>query len=252
MSKGTFVWFELVTPEPEVAARFYTELLGLEVQEQDLGGNTYRSLAAGGQGIGGIVSQPEAARTAGEPPRWLGYVEVEDVDAAAGRLTEGGGSVLLAPMDLPGTGRIATVADPQGAVFALYASARDGASSGEPSTAPGTISWVELISSDHEAGLGFYGELLGWRRTEQMDMGEGSVYQLFGLDQTMGGAFTPKEPMPTGWLYYFRVPDIDAAIARATELGGALISGPQEVPGGEKVAQLQDPQGGMFAIHALA
>jgi predicted enzyme related to lactoylglutathione lyase len=111
---GTLTWNDLVTPDPDAAARFYGELFGWTFMEiPDSGG--YRVIRNGERGNGGIppAQGPDAPRA------WLPYFGHEDVDAAAGRIGELGGRVLTPPMDI-GPGRIAGVADPQGAVFALW------------------------------------------------------------------------------------------------------------------------------------
>jgi len=78
------------------------------------------------------------------------------------------------------------------------------------------------------------------------------VYRIFGIgDRQMGGMMTtPKgSPMPPMWLYYTEVPDLDAAIGRATKSGAKVMNGPMEVPGGGRIAALLDPQGAGFALH---
>lgn len=83
------------------------------------------------------------------------------------------------------------------------------------------------------------------------------MYQMFGPETDVGcpygGMYTKPAgmPAPPHWLYYITVPDIDAAAAQVTELGGRVLNGPMEVPGGDMVAQCMDPQGGAFALHAL-
>ena len=59
-------------------------------------------------------------------------------------------------------------------------------------------------------------------------------------------------PGPPFWLYYIRVDDVGAAVERVKSLGGQVLNGPMQVPGGDVVAQCCDPQGGAFALHATA
>jgi predicted enzyme related to lactoylglutathione lyase len=83
-------------------------------------------------------------------------------------------------------------------------------------------------------------------------MGAMGKYLIFGIgDKDLGGMFTkPKEmPAPSHWLYYVTVTDIDAAIAKAKAKGAKLLNGPMEVPGGARVAQLDDPQDAGFGLH---
>ena len=116
---GCFIWNELGTKDPESAARFYADLLGWAYEEQDMGGGaTYRTIKNGERDNGGIRAQTEME--AEVPPNWLVYFATEDVDASAAKASELGGNVIQPPFDIPTGARIAVVADPQGAVFALY------------------------------------------------------------------------------------------------------------------------------------
>ncbi|HEY8089790.1 MAG TPA: VOC family protein, partial [Polyangiaceae bacterium] len=83
-------------------------------------------------------------------------------------------------------------------------------------------------------------------------MGKYLIYANAGGD--LGGMFTrPKDKLPhPHWFYYVQVDDLDAAVARAKDGGAKLVNGPMEVPGGARVAQLDDPQGAAFALHESA
>jgi predicted enzyme related to lactoylglutathione lyase len=120
-------------------------------------------------------------------------------------------------------------------------------------TQPGEFGWNELLTTDKKAALRFYGELFGWKTIREVELGKGmGTYLVYGLgDKVLGGMFDKTkdmQAMPTGWTYYARVSDIDKAVARAREKGGRVLSGPMEVPGGDRIAQLVDPQGARFAL----
>ena len=93
---------------------------------------SYTIFSVGPARIGGMMALPESVCAAGARPGWIGYVAVDDVDASAAQVTKAGGAVHRAPADIPGVGRFAIVADPQGAVLALF----KGASEAEPEPAP--------------------------------------------------------------------------------------------------------------------
>ena len=182
-------------------------------------------------------------------PQWLGYLNVDDVDASVAKIIAAGGAVRMPAMDVPGIGRFATVTDPQGAAFYVMAPIGEG-----PSRAfePGTLGhggWHELHTTDWEAALRFYGEHFGWARTDAMDMGQMGKYLLFNAGAApIGGMFNhPASPHPA-WLFYFIVDDIDAAKSRVETSGGSIVVGPTEVPGGDWIVQGRDPQGAMFAL----
>ena len=86
-----------------------------------------------------------------------------------------------------------------------------------------------------------------------MDIGDMGTYQIYGRGaHPLGGMFNRPADMPrSAWLHYVRVSDVTAAAERVTELGGQVIRGPMEVPGGDMIAQCMDPQGAMFAVHSV-
>ncbi len=81
-------------------------------------------------------------------------------------------------------------------------------------------------------------------------MGPMGTYQLFAAGgEAIGGMMTKPAQIPSpAWLFYFIVPEIDAAAARATDRGGQVLNGPMQVPGGGWIVQCTDPQGAMFAL----
>jgi predicted enzyme related to lactoylglutathione lyase len=248
---GAFVWYDLMTSDPEAAKDFYSELIGWGNRPWEDSDQPYTMWTNGETPLGGVMEMPEEARAAGAPPHWLSYVQVADAMAVAARAAELGGSTLHPATEIPGSGAFAILADPQGAIFAIYSSAGESQGPGEQ-PASGRFSWHELATSDYKAALQFYNELFGWKAHEAMDMGDGAVYQLYGHGEApFGGMFTKPDEMPGPpmWLYYITVDDIDAAVAQVPELGGQVINGPMEVPGGDKIAQCLDPQGALFAVH---
>ena len=115
---GAFYWNELMTTDPVAAAEFFRNLIGYEVQEMPMPEGTYRVLARDGKPMGGIMGMVPGL-PAGIPPHWSSYLAVDDVDATVARLRELGGFVMREPWDVPAVGRIAIVADPQGAPLGL-------------------------------------------------------------------------------------------------------------------------------------
>src|SRR3546814_13533904 len=105
-----------------------------------------------------------------------------------------GGKVHRAPDDIPGVGRFAIVADPQGAVFALFKGSGSPDDMGPPAApgTPGHAGWHELYTSNWENALSFYSELFGWEKADSVDMGSMGIYQLFGKDGTAFGGMMNK------------------------------------------------------------
>ncbi|MES2713324.1 MAG: VOC family protein [Pseudomonadota bacterium] len=240
-----FIWYELLTPDIEGAAKFYSDVVGWTVQPSGQPDMDYRFWKAGETPIGGLMATTEPAMR----PGWIGYVRVPDVDATVTQITDLGGAVLMPAMTLPEVGRMAMVADPQGAAIYVMTPQGDMPAAANALGQPGHAGWNELHTTDWQAALRFYGETLGWGAAEAMDMGPMGTYQLFhDGDAPIGGMMnSPNFPRPA-WLYYFNITGIDAAKARVEAAGGTVLMGPHEVPGGQWVLQARDPQGVMFAL----
>jgi hypothetical protein len=182
----------------------------------------------------------------------MGYVGVDDVDAGAAQAKDLGGTVHHAPGDIPGVGRFAVIADPQGAVITLFKGMGEAAPAPAIGT-PGTVGWNELYAGEWQAAFAFYEKMFGWTKDQALDMGPMGTYQLFAAGgPAIGGMMTkpPMIPFPY-WGYYFNVPAIDAAVARVTGGGGQILNGPMQVPGGQWIVQCMDPQGAAFALVAM-
>ncbi|MFE9929844.1 VOC family protein [Streptomyces sp. NPDC005533] len=118
------VWVELHVPDPVAAVNFYAGLFGWRYAEMDVPGMTYRvlSTADGDQqdaSFGGVAPLGEGAGGGQEEARWVPYLHVADVDDTLAKAQKNGGSVIMPAADVPDVGRLAWLADPFGAVFAL-------------------------------------------------------------------------------------------------------------------------------------
>lgn len=257
-STGKFFWYELMTSDHAAAEAFYAKVVGWQPKPFPADGQPYTVLESGGRGIGGIMPIPADAAAQGMQPCWIGYVHVADLDDAVARLKAAGGVVHRILDPIPQVGRIAVVADPGGAMFHLLQP--DGPDMPPlPIGTVGAIAWHELHGSDWESAFAFYGGLFGWAKSGAMDMGPMGTYQFFAMEPapdgaecgtTVGAMFNdPQAPHPY-WLFYVQVDAIDAAIGRITDNGGAVLFGPQEVPGGMWIVNARDPQGALFALVA--
>jgi hypothetical protein len=249
--RGRFVWHELMTTDTKAASAFYPKVTGWRSQPWDKDPSYTLWLSAKGP-FGGVRTLPDAARPHG--PSWLAYIGTPDVDACLQHAQKLGARVSMGATDIPDTGRMAVLADPQGAAFALFSAAGSAAGSGS-ATGPSDFSWHELTTSDVEAAIRFYGELFGWRELNKHDMGAMGTYHLIGpagAAQPLIGMYqSPADkPMPTRWMCYAHVTDIDKSANAAKSGGGKVVHGPMEVPGGTWIAHCIDPQGAAFAVHA--
>ena len=114
---GAFSWNELMTSDPAAAKKFYSQLLGWEMEEMNMGNMKYTVVKVAGEDIGGIMSIPPEA--SGAPPHWGAYITVDNVDQTASFAEALGGKIMMAPRDITGVGRFAVIQDPLGAVVSL-------------------------------------------------------------------------------------------------------------------------------------
>jgi uncharacterized protein len=254
---GVPCWIASVHPDPERAVDFYTELFGWEAANTmppDSPGRYYvctlrdRAVAAIGSERGG--GTPSVAA-------WGTYIWVENADDAARRVTDAGGRIVMEPFDLLDAGRLGVVADPTGAVFAVW----------QPRThrgaqvvnEPGAWSMSALNTPDPEGAKAFYGAVFGWE-TSAMD----EQLTMWHLPGFVGGE--PQQPVPRDvvavlvaasdpadvpphWSVDFWVGDLDATVETATRLGGAVIVPPYDIPGTPLTqAVIADPQGATMSV----
>jgi predicted enzyme related to lactoylglutathione lyase len=219
-----FCRFELRTTDVAAARAFYAALLG------DAGAD--------------IVPLPAEAAARGARAHWLGHLGVEDVERTA-RAFVALGATRLGPTRPTAEGReVAIVRDPGGAVVAL-------------ATLPSApvrsdVVWQALNTSDLERCITSYRELFGWSFTERHDLGALGVYHSFtwlpgGASVGSMADITGRPGVHPHWLFHFRVAALEPALATVRAAGGVVI-GPIVLPGGERIAVCDDPQGAAFAL----
>ena len=252
--QGSNVWYELITPDPDGATKFYGAVVGWTIGEPIGGDQDYRMINRGDGGFaGGVLKLTGDMQSHGARPIWMGYIGADDVDATVAKVEAIGGNTLMPAFDIP-QGRIAMAADPQGNPFYVMkpippAGKEDAQSDVFSPTEEQRVSWNELTTSDPAAAREFYGELFGWSSDEFMPMGELGEYRFFAHGGTTIGALC--QPMPGGsakWRYYTRVPSIAKAVDAVKQNGGTVSVGPHEVPGGDHIVIGNDPQGAEFAL----
>jgi uncharacterized protein len=252
---GDFIWYELMTPDRKSAEAFYATVIGWHFD----GDESYRHIAASEGHVGGLLQLSPEMLEGGAHPAWFGYILVDDVDASVAAIIANGGKVHMPARDMTNVGRMALVADAQGAAFYVMKPEPPEGREGEQSHAfsydrprIGHCAWNELSTSDPEAAKAFYGKQFGWQVDGGMDMGEMGMYEFWGPTDGRGmlGAVMPKMPeMPvSAWTFYFRVPDIDTAAGAIKANGGSMIMEPMEIPGGEFSLNAFDPQGAAFGL----
>jgi hypothetical protein len=245
-----------MSPDPDASKRFYDDVVGWDIESQPSGDMDYRMIRrTDGGNAGGVLRLTDEMREHGARPVWLGYIGVDDVDRTVEAFEQAGGKSLMPAWNLDGIGRIAMVADPQGApVYLMKPMSPAGQENQEIAVfsvdQPQHIRWNELSTTDPAAAVALYSGQFGWRQDGEMDMGELGKYQFLYKGETMIGAVMPKMPdMPVSlWSYYIGVDDIDRAVAAVRTGGGTLFAEPMEIPGGEYSANGVDPQGAAFGL----
>ncbi|RYV52823.1 VOC family protein [Pengzhenrongella frigida] len=252
-------WVELTTPDLQSAQDFYGALFGWTYVDAGPapGGGRYLLAQLSGGAVGALVQ--------GEPGGWHSYVLVDSVDETAKRVRAAGGLVLGEPTDVE-QGRVLAFTDPEGAQLRAWESrGRRGA---DVVNAHGSVNFNDLHTRDTAAAAEFYAAVFGWR---VLDLGGGMVtwaLRAYGdhLERrspgtresyaSMGGpegfedvvasiAPVDGDGAPAFWGVTFAVEDADSCAARASELGGRVLSGPIDAPW-VRTTVLQDPHGASF------
>jgi len=240
---GTFSWTDLATPDAQASKRFYGGLFPWDFEDSlILDDGVYVMARIGGRVAAAMFETTE------RHPAWASYVTVDDADAVTEKARELGANVVAQPFDVMDVGRMSTIQDPTGAVLCLW-EARRGIGA-EVVNGHGALSLNQLNTSDPEAAERFYSELFGWRFDRVPDT-ETPYWGIFRGERLNGGMMPlpPGAPMPSHWLVYFGIDDLDAAAGQLESAGGTMMVAPREVPGG-RILVAQDPQGAFFALVA--
>ncbi len=265
---GVPCWVDTNQPDPEAAIAFYGGLFGWEFEDVLPAGSGGRYFIArlGGGDVAAVGSQPK-----GTPQMavWNTYIWAQSTDEAASKVLDGGGHIVMEPVDMMQAGRMAVCTDPEGAAFRLWqAKQHKGA---RIVNEPGSLNFNSLNVRDADRARSFYGSLFGW---ETLDIeGGGEMWRLPGYGdflaqsdpelrkrQAASGAapegfadvvatlnpIVPNQPeVPAHWSVTFAVDDADATAERATALGGRVVVPPFDAPW-VRMTVITDPQGATF------
>jgi hypothetical protein len=241
-------WVDLATTDAPAARDFYGRLFGwtIEVNEDPQYGG-YAIARIAGHDAAGI----SPAQSPDQPSAWSVYIGTDDIDALAARVTDAGGTVVAPPFDVGDQGRMAVFQDPSGAFISGWQGTRMG---GFQSQGPNAFGWAELNARGVDKAIPFYERVFGWKRKASGTTDQ--PYTEFELDDGSFAGATEMNPMvppevPSYWLVYFTVPDVDAAFRMALDAGGREMLSPIDFPGG-RMAILGDPQGASFGLMSLS
>lgn len=241
---GRFVWHDLITKDAAKAQAFYQAMFDWHIEARPMPGGVYRMISLSAGPMGGIVEQNNVPMS-----HWMPYLAVDDVDATARQFTARGGSVRVPPTDMPGTGRFAVVADPQGAFLSIFRGLPASPGMDPDVAVPGRVCWNELLTTDADAAPAFYRAVFGWS-DEPKDMGPMGTYHVMKLgDKQVGGMMkNPQNGAPSCWLAYFFVEDLAAATQKAKGLGATVLVANAPIEGIGGFSLLVDPVGAVIAL----
>ena len=247
---GRIIWNEVHCTDHDATCKFYGELFGWTTKADER--ETYTHFYLGDKTVAGLMPIEQGSPI---PPHWSVYVGTDDIDGYMQRAEAAGGKPLMPLMDLPETGKICAIADPEGAVLCPFDPTNPTKPEWIADGSPGTFCWVELICDDASAAREFYSKVVGWDLID-MDMGDGAIYTILapkGSPEGFGVAgIQPKpagDPTPSCWLPYIAVEDIEASTNQVAELGGTIQVPTTEIPGMGRFFIVTDPGGGTFALY---
>ena len=240
------VWTDLSTSDPAAARDFYGKLFGWKVEvnpDPQYGG--YALATIGGKDVAGIGPKQMDE----QPSAWTVYIGTPDAEETAKKAQAAGGNVIVPTMAVGDQGKMAIIQDPSGAVIGLWQSQN---MTGAQVSGPNTMGWAELNSRGVDKAKPFYKQLFGWGEKKSdmgESMGEYTEFQLKGDSIAGGMEMNPMVPaeVPSYWMVYFNVDDVDKAFKKATEHGAKEMLAPQDMPGG-RFAIVSDPQGASFGL----
>jgi uncharacterized protein len=243
-TENTPVWVDLATSDAPAARAFYAKLFGWSIDpnpDPQFGG--YAVAMSGDTAVAGISPK----QTPDAPTAWSLYIGTADSAALVSRVTAAGGTVVAPPFEVGDQGTMSVFQDPSGAFICSWES---NAMTGFGGGGANTFVWAELNARGVDKALPFYQQVFGWT-TQTHDMG-GMTYHEFKIgEQSVGGAqemmtAVPAE-VPSNWLVYFGVDDVDASFRIALDGGGTELVAPMDFPGG-RFAVVGDPQGAAFGL----
>lgn len=240
---GVPCWADLTAPDVDAAKAFYAGVLGWTFADTGPEYGGYVLAEVGGAAAAGI-----GPLQGGTPSAWTLYLASADVDATAAAVTEHGGTIHAAPMDVGALGRMIVAADPTGAVFGVWQAGEHIGSA--VVNEPGGLTWEDLRSPDPDAARAFYTALFGYR-TDPME-GAPPGYTMFALadeEAPLGGMgpMMGADSAPPHWAVYFGVADTATAVTAADKGGGTVLMRDFDTPYG-RMAGLADPAGAMFWV----
>jgi len=243
---GEPCWTDVTAPDLEAAKRFYAAVFDWTFEDTGADFGNYNLCFLDGKMVAAV--SPPMQDMADAPAAWSLYLWSEDLDGTARRVEQGGGKLLMGPMEIPGSGRMLFGFDPTDAAFGVWEPGQHRGAQVFGET--GALSWAELNTRDGAAADAFYRGLFGYEQ-EQIGDGETFDYTVWkvGGAQVCGRLQMTAEwgELPPHWMVYFGVDDTDAAAQRVAANGGQVRHGPFDSPYG-RIVVVADPNGAVLSL----
>lgn len=237
-----FCWTGIISTDPDAAGAFYAHTLGWDLATHTFDNGDIATMAV----VNGIPRAHIRAAEGGEPSHWMPYLRVDIVDTAASKAVANGGQIVVPPMDIP-PGRFSVVRSPTGAAFALFHEQSEADTNDAPQD-KGGVCWTELHSTEIDADLGWLQKTFGYDLGE-MPIPNGTYHLLKSKGADRAGAMAAQfDGVPSMWLTWIEVGNVDDTVSKVTEHGGTILAEPMEMEGVGRMAIAQDPTGGTFGV----
>ncbi len=243
LTVGAPCWIDLYSSDTEKASAFYGELFGWTAQPPQEGFGGYFIYTKDGKAVAGCMHNDGSM---GYPDAWGVHLMTDDIARLAEVTPRHGGSVEMGPMEVAENGSSAMIKDPGGSIVGAWQPNR--IKGFEVLGETGAPAWFELHTGNYDATVDFYRGVFGWDAHSMSDSPEFRYTTLGEGDSALAGIMDDKDE-PSGWNIYFDVPDVDATLARVTELGGAIVHPAEDTPYG-RLAVAADPTGTVFRLIA--
>lgn len=237
---GTPSWVDLGSPNAEEAAAFYGGLFGWTATmdpRPEAGG--YGMFTLRGKNVAGLGPQMNPDH----PPFWNVYVTVDDAAATLASAKASGGEAVMGPMEMFDAGTMGVIKDSVGSFMSIWQPAEHPGA--ELVNEPGTFGWNELATTDIAAAQDFYTSVFGWGVSDDAGSDTATIFTVDG--RIVCGAHVAGEGEFPAWSVWFGAEDCDAAVAKASELGGKVLMPPNDMDFG-RGAVVADPHGAAFGI----
>lgn len=237
---GTPCWVDLTVKDFDEAAKFYASLFGWSVSPGGPETGGYAVATKEGRPVAGLAPQMDPNQPL---PGWITSLATDDVVDTTRKIHDAGGSVVVEPMDVLDLGRFAIASDPAGAVFGLWQARKHIGFT--LYNVPGAPCWNENLGTEWELNKAFYKALFDYSYGDLST--DEFKYATIDLNGRPVGGIGQVSTGPSMWKAYFHSANTDVTVGQVKELGGTVVTPPQDSPYG-RMATVTDSQGHTFSV----